>query len=91
VQDGSDIASVDQLRSGLVVNLNIDSKPLKELQKIVPSEKIDLARNKYLADVYIYSLYLFFELRNDPNRDTLLPAAMRAIGKALPGMIKKFI
>jgi hypothetical protein len=87
-----DIASVDSSRTqGIIVNLNMDSKPLKELKKMVGIDKVDSAQNKYLADIYIYSLYLYFELKNDPEKDRLLGSAMRAIGKALPGMIRKIV
>lgn len=87
-----DIASVDSSRTqGLIVNLNADSKPLKELKKIVGIDKVESAQNKYFADVYIYSLYLYFELKNDPNKDHILGSAMRAIGKALPGMVRKIV
>lgn len=88
-----DIAGVDSSRTqgGLIVNLNVDSKPLRELKKIVGVDKIEGAKNKYLADVYIYSLYLYFELKNDPDKDRILNTSMRAVGKALPGMIRKII
>ena len=87
-----DIASVDSSRTqGLIVNINVDSKPLKELKKIVGIDKIESAQNKYIADVYIYSLYLYFELKNDPNKDHILGSAMRAVGKALPGMVRKIV
>lgn len=87
-----DVASVDSSRTqGLIVNLNVDSKPLKELNKMVGIDKIESAKNKYLADTYIYSLYLYFELKNDPDKDRMLSSAMRAIGKALPGMIRKIV
>ncbi len=87
-----DIANVDSSRTqGLIVNLNADSKPLKELKKIVGIDKVESAQNKYFADVYIYSLYLYFELKNDPNKDHILGSAMRAIGKALPGMVRKIV
>ncbi len=86
------IASVDSSRTqGLIVNLNADSKPLKELEKIVGIDKVGSARNKYIADSYIYSLYLYFELKNDPDKDRILDSAMRAIGKAMPGMIRKIV
>lgn len=89
----NDISSVDFSRTqgGLTVNLNVDSKPLKELKKVVGVEKVENAVNKYLADTYIYSLYLYFELKNDPDKDRILGSAMRAIGKALPGMIRKVV
>jgi len=89
----NDISSVDSSRTqgGLTVNLNVDSKPLKELKKVVGVEKVENAVNKYLADTYIYSLYLYFELKNDPDKDRILGSAMRAIGKALPGMIRKIV
>lgn len=88
----SDIASVDSSRTtGLIVNLNMDSKPLKELKKKVGIDKVESAQNKYLADIYIYSLYLYFELKNDPDKDRILGSAMRAIGKALPGMVRKIV
>jgi len=88
----NDIAGVDSSRTaGLIVNLNMDSKPLKELHKLVGLDKIDSARNKYIADAYIYSLYLYFELKNDPDKDRILGSAMRGIGKALPGMIRKIV
>jgi len=87
-----DIAGVDSSRTaGLIVNLNMDSKPLKDLRAMVGLDKIDSARNKYLADVYIYSLYLYFELKNDADKDKIIGSAMRAIGKALPGMIRKIV
>lgn len=88
-----DIAGVDSSRTqgGLIVNLNVDSKPLRELKKIVDVDKVESAKNKYLADVYIYSLYLYFELKNDPDKDRILSTSMRAVGKALPGMIRKII
>lgn len=87
-----DIASVDSSRTqGLIVNLNVDSKPLKELKKMVGIDKVEGAQNKYIADTYIYSLYLYFELKNDPNKDLILCSAMRAVGKALPGMIRKIV
>ncbi|MCK9588631.1 MAG: hypothetical protein M0Q93_04605 [Terrimicrobiaceae bacterium] len=87
-----DIASVDSSRTqGLIVNLNIDAKPLKELKKVIGIDKLDLAQNRYIADIYIYSLYLYFELKNDPEKDRALGSAMRAIGKALPGMIRKIV
>lgn len=85
------VARVDSSRQGLIVNLNVDAKPLKELKKMVGFDKIDSAENKYLADTYIYSLYLYFELKNDPDKDRILGSAMRAIGKALPGMIRKIV
>ena len=88
----NDIAGVDSSRTaGLIVNLNMDSKPLKELKKMVGFDKVESAQNKYIADTYIYSLYLYFELKNDPNKDHILGSAMRAIGKALPGMVRKII
>ena len=88
----NDIAGVDSSRTaGLIVNLNMDSKPLKELKKMVGFDKVESAQNKYIADTYIYSLYLYFELKNDPNKDHILGSAMRAIGKALPGMLRKII
>src|SRR3989344_3423833 len=90
----NDISSVDSSRTqGLIVNLNLDSKPLKDLRKMVgvDPDKADGAKNKYIADVYIYSLYLYFELKNDPDKDRILGSAMRAIGKALPGMIRKIV
>jgi len=88
----NDIASVDSSRTqGLIVNLNIDSKPLKELKKMVGIDKMESAKNKYVADTYIYSLYLYFELKNDPDKDRVLGSAMRAIGKALPGMVRKIV
>lgn len=88
----NDIASVDSSRTqGLIVNLNIDSKPLKELKKIVGIDKVESAKNKYIANTYIYSLYLYFELKNDPDKDRILGSAMRAIGKALPGMVRKIV
>ena len=88
----SDIASVDSSRTtGLIVNLNMDSKPLKELKKMVGIDKVESAQNKYLADIYIYSLYLYFELKNDADKDRILGSAMRAIGKALPGMVRKIV
>ena len=87
-----DIARVDSSRThGLTVNLNIDSKPLKELKKMVGIDKMESAKNKYIADTYIYSLYLYFELKNDPNKDHILGSAMRAVGKALPGMVRKIV
>lgn len=87
-----DIASVDSSRThGLIVNLNVDAKPLKELKKMIGVDKIESAQNKYLADTYIYSLYLYFELKNDPDKDRILGSSMRAVGKALPGMIRKII
>jgi len=90
--DENNIASVDSSRTkGLIVNINVDSKPLKELKKIVGLDKLENAENKYIADVYIYSLYLYFELKNNTNRDDVLDSAMKAIGKALPGMIRKII
>ena len=49
------------------------------------------SQNKYIADIYIYSLYLYFELKNDPDKDHILGSAMRAIGKALPGMVRKIV
>ncbi len=58
---------------------------------MVGVEKVENAVNKYLADTYIYSLYLYFELKNDPEKDRILGSAMRAIGKALPGMIRKIV
>ena len=86
------IASVDSSRTqGLIVNLNVDSKPLKDLKKMVGLDKVGSAENKYIADTYIYSLYLYFELKNDPDKDLILGSAMRAIGKALPGMIRKIV
>lgn len=88
----NDIASVDSSRTqGLIVNLNVDSKPLKELKKMVGIDKVESAQNKYIADTYIYSLYLYFELKNDPDKDKILGSAMRAIGKALPGMVRKIV
>lgn len=88
----NDIASVDSSRTqGLIVNLNIDSKPLKEFKKMVGIDKVESAQNKYIADTYIYSLYLYFELKNDPDKDRILGSAMRAIGKALPGMVRKIV
>lgn len=87
-----DISGVDSSRtSGLIVNLNMDSKPLKDLRTMVGLDKIDSAKNKYLADIYVYSLYLYFELKNDPDKDRIIGSAMRAIGKALPGMIRKIV
>jgi len=87
-----DIASVDSSRTtGLIVNLNMDSKPLKELKKMVGIDKVESAQNKYIADTYIYSLYLYFELKNDLDKDRILGSAMRAIGKALPGMVRKIV
>src|SRR3989344_2988435 len=71
----NDISSVDSSRTqGLIVNLNLDSKPLKDLRKMVgvDPDKADGAKNKYIADVYIYSLYLYFELKNDPDKDRIL-------------------
>lgn len=88
----NDIASVHSSRTeGLIVNLNIDSKPLKDLKKMVGIDKIESARNKYLADCYIYSLYLYFELKNEDDKDKMLGYAMRAIGKAMPGLIRKIV
>jgi len=88
----NDIARVDSSRTqGLIVNLNVDSKPLKELKRVVGIDKIESAQNKYIADSYIYSLYLYFELKNDPNKDHILNSAMRAIGRAMPGMIRKIV
>jgi len=88
-----DIAGVDSSRTqgGLIVYLNVDSKSLRELKKIVGVDKVESAQNKYLADVYIYSLYLYFEFKNDPDKDRILSTSMRAVGKALPGMIRKII
>lgn len=88
----NDIARVDSSRTqGLIVNLNVDSKPLKELKKMVGIDKVESAQNKYIADTYIYSLYLYFELKNDSDKDRVLGSAMRAIGKALPGMVRKIV
>jgi len=88
----NDIAGVDSSRTaGLIVNINADSKPLKELKRMVSIDKVESAQNKYIADTYIYSLYLYFELKNDPNKDQILNSAMRAIGKALPGMVRKIV
>lgn len=88
-----DISGVDSSRSqgGLIVNLNVDSKPLKELKRLIGAEKIESAQNKYLADIYIYSLYLYFELKNDTDKDRIIGTSMRAVGKALPGMIRKIL
>ena len=69
----------------------MDSKPLKELKSMVGLDKVEGARDKYLADVYIYSLYLYFELKNEQEKDKMINSAMRAIGKALPGMIRKVV
>ncbi len=88
----NDIASVDSSRTeGLIVNLNADSKPLKDLKKMVGIDKVESARDKYIADCYIYSLYLYFELKNEAEKDKMLSSAMRAIGKAMPSMIRKIV
>jgi len=88
----NDVSSVDLSRTGgLQVNINVDSKPLNDLKRLVSLDKIENARNRYIADVYIYSLYLYFELKNDPGRDHIIVNAMRAVGKALPGMIRKIV
>ncbi len=88
----NDIASVDSSRTeGLIVNLNADSKPLQDLKKIVGIDKVESARDKYIADCYIYSLYLYFELKNDPEKDKMIGSAMRAIGKAMPSMVRKIV
>lgn len=87
-----DISSVESSRTeGLTVILNTEAKPLEELKKVVSIDKRENAVNKYLADVYIHSLYLYFELKDEPNKDYILGHAMRAIGKALPGMIRKIV
>jgi len=89
----NDIASVDSSRTQgrLIVNINIDSKPLRELKRVVGVDKVENASNKYIADIYVYALYLYFELKNDPARDHILGNAIKAIGKALPGMVRKII
>ena len=102
--DENDIASVDSSRTGgLIVNINVDSKPLKTLEKQVGFDKQESAKNKYIADCYMYALYLYFELQdgkeeaadeNEKLKDEdgkILSSAMRAIGKALPGMIRKIV
>jgi hypothetical protein len=81
---------------GLIVNINMDAKPMQDLAKIVGVEKRENAKNRYIADVYIYSLFLYFELKNDStlnnqNKDQILASAMKGIGKALPGIISKFV
>ena len=102
--DENDIARVDSSRTeGLIVHINIDSKPLKTLEKSVSFGKREGARDKYIVDCYMYALYLYFELQGDgqKTRDEneklkdedgkILGSAMRAIGKALPGMIRKIV
>ena len=99
--DEDDIARVDSSREGLIVHINIDSKPLKTLERQVGFDKQMSAKDKYIADCYMYALYLYFELQDGKEEATdeneklkdedgkILSAAMRAIGKALPGMIRK--
>ena len=88
----NDISNVDSSRTkGLTVNLNLDAKPLEELKRMVSIDKRENAVNKYLADIYIHSLYIYFELKDEPNKDLILGYAMRAVGKALPGMIRKIV
>ena len=88
----NDISSVESSRTtGLTVNLNKEAKPLEELKRMVGIDKRENAVNKYFADVYIHSLYLHFELKDEPNKDLIFGYAMRAVGKALPGMIRKIV
>lgn len=88
----NDISNVECSRTeGLTVNLNIEAKPLEELKRKVSIDKRENAVNKYLADIYIYSLYLYFELINESTKDLIMGYAMRAVGKALPGMIRKIV
>ena len=102
--DENDVASVDSSRTeGLIVNINVDSKPLKTLEKQVGFDKRENARDKYIADCYIYALYLYFELQGKEEKmgdengklkdedGEILRSAMCAIGKALPGMIRKIV
>ena len=101
--DEDDIASVDSSRGGLIVNINVDSKPLKTLERQVGFDKQMSAKDKYIADCYMYALYLYFELQDGKEETAdedeklkdedgkILSAAMRAIGKALPGMIRKIV
>ena len=95
--DETNISSVDSSKTtGLIVNINIDAKAIQDLVKMVNVEKRETAKNKYIADIYVYSLFLYFELKNDPNsasqnKDQILGLAMKGIGKALPGMIAKIV
>ncbi len=92
VWNENDISSVESSRTtGLTVNCNVEAKPLEELRKMVSIDKRENAANKYLADIYIHSLYLYFELKDEPDKDLILGHAMRAVGKALPGMIRKIV
>lgn len=83
-----DIAKVNQTQENIIVYINADTRVLHEFPKINPrfssGDAIQAIQRHYFAALYLYSVALFFEMKDKPEeREWVLPLAMKAVSKNL--------
>lgn len=85
---GLDIVKVEQNQDNVVVFINKEPDVLTEFPKRHPKyssgDAMVAVYKRYLASVYLYSVAMFFEMKEEPEkRDWAIPASMKAISKFL--------
>lgn len=83
-----DIAKVNQTQESIIVYINADAKILHEFPKRNPrfnsGDAIRAIQRHYFAALYLYSVALFFEIKDKPEeREWVLPLAMKAVSRNL--------
>lgn len=89
---GLDIAEVVEDQDGITVYINKEPDVLIEFPKRNPKfdsgEMMSAIQKRFFASVYLYSIAMFFEMRNEPEkREWAIPASMRAISKFMLDLV----
>lgn len=85
---GQDIVKVEEDQEGITVYINKEPDVLTDFPKRNPhyssGDMMVAIQKRYLASVYLYSVAMFFDMKDEPEkRDWTIPASMRSISKFL--------
>jgi len=85
---GQDIVEVVENQEGITVYINDEPDILTDFPKRNPryasGEMMTAIKKRYIAAVYLYSIAMFFDMKDQPEkREWAIPASMRAISKFL--------
>lgn len=85
---GQDVVKVEEDQEGITVYINKEPDVLSDFPKRNPryssGDMMAAIQKRYLASVYLYSVAMFFDMKDQPEkRDWTIPASMRAISKFL--------
>lgn len=85
---GQDVVKIEEDQEGITVYINKEPDVLIDFPKRNPryssGDMMSAIQKRYLASVYLYSVAMFFDMKDQPEkRDWTIPASMRAISKFL--------